>query len=254
MKGLMDRCVSQATMLDHVRARAEAELGELKAWKVVQEKKFDLTKRLLEAAEEQTEALKKVLKDKEDEISQSKKQLHLAKENVIKEYHDSNALLAELSGSLADGFDDYLCQVKAPFLNLDLSHITIDAEGQTPARPVEFEGTNELFADDINPDPQGDGAAIHADKEKSVEDGICQLEVDQTAEEKKEETLVAQQQFLFIYYYYPFFFFFILCILSIFVDLREHHLFLLSPIVFGFLQTFAFHRPFIYCFLLYPFI
>lgn len=51
MKGLMDRCMSQATVVDHVRARAEvseAELGELKAWKVVKEKKFDLTKRLLE--------------------------------------------------------------------------------------------------------------------------------------------------------------------------------------------------------------
>lgn len=51
IKGLMDRHMSQATVADHVRARVEvleAELGELKAWKVVKEKKFDLTKRLLE--------------------------------------------------------------------------------------------------------------------------------------------------------------------------------------------------------------
>ena len=71
MKGLMDRCVSQATVVDHVRARVEAskdELGELKAWKVTMEKKFVLTKKLLKEADEQTEALKKVLKDKEDEI------------------------------------------------------------------------------------------------------------------------------------------------------------------------------------------
>ena len=38
MKGLMDHCMSQVTVVDHVRARAEeseAELGELKAWKVI---------------------------------------------------------------------------------------------------------------------------------------------------------------------------------------------------------------------------
>ena len=76
MKGLMDCCVSQATMVDRVRAKAEvteAELGELKAWKVIQEKKLDLTKMLLEETEVQMEALKKLLKDKEDEISKSKK-------------------------------------------------------------------------------------------------------------------------------------------------------------------------------------
>ena len=150
-----------------------------------------MTKRLLEEAEDQTEALKKVLKDKDDEISQSKKQLRLEKEDATKEYRDFDALLAKLSSSFTDGFNDYLRQVKASFPNLDLSHITIDAEGQTLARPVESEGTDELFIDDINLDPQGDGEAIHADKEKSVEDSICQLEVDQTAEEKKEETPVA---------------------------------------------------------------
>jgi len=51
MKDLMDCCVSQATVVDCVRAKAEAseaKLGELKAWKVVQEKNLDLTKRLLE--------------------------------------------------------------------------------------------------------------------------------------------------------------------------------------------------------------
>ena len=98
-------------MIDRVRAKAEtseAELGELKAWKVIQEKKFDLIKRLLKEAKKQTEALNKELKDKEDEITKSKKQLHRAKEDAIKEYHDSEALLAELGGHFADGFDDCL--------------------------------------------------------------------------------------------------------------------------------------------------
>ena len=95
MKGPMDRCLSQETMVDHVRVKAEAtevELGELKAWKVIQENKFDLMRKILDEANAQMEALKKVLKNKEDEISKSKKQLHQAKEDVIKEYCDSDAL------------------------------------------------------------------------------------------------------------------------------------------------------------------
>ena len=38
MKGLMDRCLSQEMVADQVRAKVratEAELGELKVWKVV---------------------------------------------------------------------------------------------------------------------------------------------------------------------------------------------------------------------------
>ena len=136
----------------------KAELRELKAWKVVQENNLDLTGKLLEEAEVQTEALKKVLKDKEDEISKSKNQLCQAKEDAIKEYRDSDTLLVKLGGSFADGFNDCLHQVKASFSSLDLSHITIDAEGQTPARPIDSEGTNELFAYDTT-NPQGDKEA-----------------------------------------------------------------------------------------------
>ena len=49
-----------------------------------------------------------MLKDNEDEISQSKKLLCRAKEDTIKEYRDSDALLAELGGFFADDFDDCL--------------------------------------------------------------------------------------------------------------------------------------------------
>ena len=43
------------------------------------------------------------------------------------EYRDSDALLKELGGSFVDGFDDCFHQVKASFLDLDLSHISIEA-------------------------------------------------------------------------------------------------------------------------------
>lgn len=58
----------------------------------------------------------KILKEKEGEISELKKQLYQAKGDAIREYRDSNALLYELDGSLADGFNDCFCQVKASFL------------------------------------------------------------------------------------------------------------------------------------------
>lgn len=45
---------------------------------------------------------------KEVEISKSKKQHCRAKEDMIKEYHDSNTLLNELGSSFANGFDDCL--------------------------------------------------------------------------------------------------------------------------------------------------
>lgn len=194
MKGLMDGCMSQAIAVDHVRTEAEAseaELREPKAWKVTMQKKFVLTKRLLEKAKGQTKALKKVLKDKKDEISESKKLIHQAKENAIKEYRDSDALLTKLEGSFADSFDDCHHHVKASFPNLDLSHVTINPKGQTLACLVDSKGTDKLFIDDANPNPQVNRDATQADQEKSVKEGIRHLEVDQTGEEKEEETSVA---------------------------------------------------------------
>ena len=73
------------------------------------------------------ELLKQVLEDKEKEINDTKKQLRQAKEEAIREYRDSDALLSELEGSFAEGFDNTLHQVKASYPDLDISHVTIDA-------------------------------------------------------------------------------------------------------------------------------
>ena len=77
------------------------------------------------------ELLRQVLEDKEKEISDTKDRLYQAKEEVIREYRHSNVLLAELGRFFADGLDNYLCQFKASFPDLDLSHVTIDAQAQT---------------------------------------------------------------------------------------------------------------------------
>jgi len=97
--------------------------------------------------EKQTELLKQILEDKEKEISDTKNHLRQAKEEAIHEYRDSNALLAELERSFAEGFDDALRQVKTSYPNLDVSHVTIDSQAQTLVQPVHSKSTDKLFAD-----------------------------------------------------------------------------------------------------------
>ena len=187
MKGLMGRCLNHETSLDRLRVKAnltEDELNELKSQKVVQEKKLALSEEARGELERQTEQLRQVLADKEKEINEAKDRLRQAKEEAIREYHDSNALLAELGGSFAEGFDDCLRQVKASHPDLDLSNINIDALVQTSVQPVHFESTDELFADDV----PGDGG------EAQVEDNTRHPDVQ---EENKQNTPVQQQFFFF---------------------------------------------------------
>ena len=75
MKGLMDRCVSQEMVVACLKKKLSAKdtkVQELLAWKDVQIRKLDLTKQLLKESETQVEALNKILKDKEAEISEAK--------------------------------------------------------------------------------------------------------------------------------------------------------------------------------------
>lgn len=139
MRGLVGHCLNHETALDRVRAKArlmEDEHAELKAWKMVQEKKLALSMQVQGELEKQTVVLRQVLDDKEKEIQTAKDQLHQAKEEATREYCDSDALLAELRGSFTDSFDDCLCQVKASFPYLDLSNVTTDAQAQTSVQPV----------------------------------------------------------------------------------------------------------------------
>ena len=156
MKGLMDRCMSHDMVITHLREKMEAKdskLRELMAWKDVHVSKLDYTKQLLKESEAQVEALKKILKDKDTEISEAKCHLRQAKEDAVWEYCDSDALLKELGGSFTNGFDDCFHQVKVSYPDLDLSHVFVDAPTQTPIQLVNCEGTEELFVDESNPDP-----------------------------------------------------------------------------------------------------
>ena len=182
MKGLMGCCLNHETTLDYLQAKenlTKDELNELKSWKVFQEKKLAASEEARVELEKQTELLKKILVNKEKEITDAKDQLHQAKEEAIHKYCDSDALLLALGGSFAKGFDNYLRQVKAYHPDLDLSNINIDAPAPTSIQPVVSKSTYELFANDAH----GDG------EDAQVEDTTRQPEVQ---EENDQNTPVQQ--------------------------------------------------------------
>ena len=117
--------------------------------------------------------LQKVLADKEKEITEAKDKLRQEKEEAIREYHDSDALLAELESSFAEGFDDCLHQVKDFYSELDLSNINIDAPAQTFVQLVTSKSTDKLFAEDV----PGDG------KTAQVEVNTCHPDMQEENEQ-----------------------------------------------------------------------
>ena len=145
IKGLMGQCLNHEMTLGRVREKARLtkdELIKLKNWKLVTEQKLKLAKQARDEYYKLTEDLKKALEDKKKEVRQ-------AKEVAVLEYRDSDALLLELGVSYNDDFDNALRQVKALYLELDVSSINISVPEQTSVHPTQSEDTNELFGDDI---------------------------------------------------------------------------------------------------------
>ena len=199
MKGLMGCCLNHETTLDHIRAKAnstEDELNELKAWRTVMEKKLALSEKARGEWENQTELWKQVLEDKEKEIIDTKDQLCQVKEEAIREYCDSDALLAELRGSFAKGFDDALCQVKTSYPDLDVSHVSIEAPNQTSIQPVLSESTDDLFTDDAPGDLRDDGKSTQVKSQAKIVKDNTRHPKEPMFEEKNEAPV---QQYIYIY-------------------------------------------------------
>lgn len=178
-KGLSDHCLSHEKTLERVRARVkktEEEQAKLKAWKICHKEKLKLSETARGELEKEVDLMKGALTEKNESLRH-------AKADAIKEYRDSDALLCELGTSFSEGFDDCLRQVKASFLELNLSHITIDPEGLPTAPPVYAEGTDELFGEEPN-----DGEAQKVDAKGSVEDDARQPSIQGPGDE--EDTIV----------------------------------------------------------------
>ena len=123
------------------------------------EKKFELSKRVRKDLKQSTEEAKKTLEGKDKEIQDLKDRLRQAKEVVVREYHDSDALLSELGDSFLQGFNDALLQVKKAYLDLDVSNIKVEDQAQTSVMPVASEDIDDLFGED---EAQGDGESSQA--------------------------------------------------------------------------------------------
>ena len=141
----MERSLHHETALGRVREKAklaEEELFELRNWKLVTEQKLKLVEQARDEFQKLTKELKKTLEDKEKEVRQ-------AKEAVVLEYRDSDALIAELEVSYNDGFDDALRQAKALYPKLDFSSVNISVPEPTSVHPEQSDDTNELFGEEV---------------------------------------------------------------------------------------------------------
>ena len=123
------------------------------------EKKFELSERVRKDLKQSTEEAKKTLEGKDKEIQDLKDRLRQAKEVVVREYHDSDALLSELGDSFLQGFNDALRQVKKAYLDLDVSNIKVEDQAQTSVMPVASEDIDDLFGED---EARGDGESAQA--------------------------------------------------------------------------------------------
>ena len=151
MKGLMGRCLSHKTTLEHVQAKAEQmedELNQLRNWKPKMEKKLELSEKARKSLEQATEEVKKALEGKDKEIQDLKDEVRQAKEVAVREYCDSDALISELGDSFLQGFDDAIRQIKKAYPDLDVSKIKVEDQAQTSVMPAASEDTNDFFADD----------------------------------------------------------------------------------------------------------
>ena len=123
------------------------------------EKKFELSERVRKDLKQSTEEAKKTFEGKDKEIQDLEDRLRQAKEVVVREYHDSDALLSELGDSFLQGFNDALRQVKKAYLDLDVSNIKVEDQAQTSVMPVASEDIDDLFGED---EAQGDGESSQA--------------------------------------------------------------------------------------------
>ena len=123
------------------------------------EKKFELSERVRKDLKQSTEEAKKTFEGKDKEIQDLEDRLRQAKEVVVREYHDSDALLLELGDSFLQGFNDALRQVKKAYLDLDVSNIKVEDQAQTSVMPVASEDIDDLFGED---EAQGDGESAQA--------------------------------------------------------------------------------------------
>ena len=101
-------------------------MNELRAWKETQVKKLAMTKKALEESKSLANELRKVLQDKEGEISTLREQVCQAKEDGKTEFRNFDGFLTELNDYYDNGFQECLRQVKTLYPDLDVLQVSLD--------------------------------------------------------------------------------------------------------------------------------
>lgn len=92
-------------------------------------------------------------------FSKLREQVLQAKEDGQTEFCNSDDFLTELSDCYDDNFQDCLHQVKALYLNLDVSQMSLNNVAQTSTPTVDHEDTDQIFEAETMPNVQGNGEA-----------------------------------------------------------------------------------------------
>ena len=90
------------------------------------EKKFELLEQVRKELEQKMDEARKALEVKDKEIQDLKEKLRQAKAVAVREYRNSDALLAKLGDSFLQGFDEVFRQFKKAYPALDVSMINVD--------------------------------------------------------------------------------------------------------------------------------
>ena len=156
------------------------------------EKKLAYSEQVRGELEKKTELLRQVLKDKEKEIRDAKDQLRQAKEVVIHEYRDSDALLVELGTSFAEGFDDACVRSKLLILIWTCPMLLLKSRTNQQLSPS-FQRVRRIYLRTMPPLTfRVTGGAATEGQLKTIEEGTRHPEDVQTVEEKDNAPTVQQ--------------------------------------------------------------
>ena len=169
VKALQDRCVAKEGVITRVRKHNTNLMNEQRQYKKAVRTLNNELKEVrgkLEEADHQKEKL-------QQEVMDLSKGVETAGANAIQKFKASQLFIDSCAEYYGTGFDDCLKQVASAFLELDLSGITMDDEGDgSPEPPSKDDGVVVLAQPTANPPstPASNSSAVIVDIENQIAD------------------------------------------------------------------------------------
>ena len=152
VKALQDRCVAKEGVVTQVQKHNTNLMNEQRQYKDavrMLNNKLKEVRRKLEEADRQKEKL-------QQEVTDLGKGVETAGADAVRKFKASQSFIDSCAEYYGTGFDDCLKQVASAFLELDLSGITMDDEGDSspePNPPSKDNGVIVLAQPAANPPP-----------------------------------------------------------------------------------------------------